>query len=448
MTLAYKTLIEKYNIPGPRYTSYPPVPFWKTPPTQETWIQHILEHYDHEVGLDLYVHVPFCEKLCYYCGCNRIVTKNHSVEESFINSLLKEWTIYQQKLGFIPKVHSLHLGGGTPTFLSAHNLNHLIQSFTKNKSQNFIGSIEIDPRTVNIDHLQVLQANHFSRISLGIQDFDPSVQEAIHRYQSPEMVQGLVDKLKKMKFQSINFDLIYGLPKQTLASIEQTFSIVKKMEPDLIAFYSYAHLPERISNQKLIREEELPNPEEKKALYELGKKLLEEQNYTDIGMDHFAKETSYLGEAKAKKKLKRNFMGYVDKKSEVLIGLGPSSISDSSISYIQNAKKLQDYQAAIELGNLAIETGHTHSAEDLAAQKLIQNLMCQNEINHHLLAGISYQKEILMEFQEMIHDGLLIMGEKSLQLTEIGKTLMRNVAMKLDHHLREQKVQNRFSQTI
>jgi oxygen-independent coproporphyrinogen-3 oxidase len=277
-------LVEKYNRPGPRYTSYPPVPFWHNIPSEKEWITHLKDNYQEDVGVDLYVHVPFCESLCYYCGCNRTITKNHDVEDYYLAALLKEWEIYKEKLGFSLKINSLHFGGGTPTFLSPSNLEKLITTLIQNKSNTFIGSIEIDPRTCNDGHIEVLSRLDIKRVSLGIQDFDPNVQKAINRDQSPAMVELLVEKLRLSNFASINFDLIYGLPKQSLDSISKTIEIVAKLKPDLIAFYSYAHLPERIKNQRLIVESDLPSPEKKKELYELGKKLLIENGYVDVGM--------------------------------------------------------------------------------------------------------------------------------------------------------------------
>ena len=242
-----KKLIDKYSRPGPRYTSYPPVPFWTGAPDESEWLRQIATRYSPDQGVDLYVHVPFCERLCYYCGCNRTITRNHEVEDPFVQMVIQEWDIYRNKLGFSPKVNSLHFGGGTPTFLSPQNLNTLISCLTANRTDSFIGSIEIDPRTCSIEHLKVLSNTGVSRVSLGIQDFDPEVQKSINRLQSVSMVEKLVEKLREYYFKSINFDLIYGLPKQSIDSITDTMRIVAKLRPDLIAFYGYAHLPK---NQK------------------------------------------------------------------------------------------------------------------------------------------------------------------------------------------------------
>jgi oxygen-independent coproporphyrinogen III oxidase len=441
-------LIKKYNIAGPRYTSYPPVPFWHGTPTSDKWIEDIKNHHNFVSGLDLYIHIPFCDSLCYYCGCSRVITKDHGVEKPFIDSLLKEWNLYIQKIGLVPRVHSLHFGGGTPTFLSPANLDFLLSELTSNRTANFIGSIEIDPRTCQLEHLAVMQKHSIKRVSLGIQDFDPSVQRAIHRHQSPQMIESLVSQLRSNKFESINFDLIYGLPKQTLQSIHETISIVNSLRPDMIAFYSYAHLPEKIRNQRLIKTEDLPTPELKRELYELGKRLLLENGYIEIGMDHFALPSNFLYQAKNSGKLKRNFMGYVDKKAPVLLGLGPTAISDSSVSFIQNVKEVKQYQALLEQGQLPIEKGHQHSHSDLLVQKIIQDLMCNYSIDLALIEETAYSNEIMLALQEFENDGIVQLSTDRLTITNRGLPFVRNVAMAFDFHLREQNHGVRFSQTI
>jgi oxygen-independent coproporphyrinogen-3 oxidase len=447
-TMKLNDLIKKYNIPGPRYTSYPPVPFWRQTPNESEWIENVKSKYKEEQGLDLYVHIPFCESLCYYCGCSRVITKNHSLEESYVKTLLAEWFLYEKKLGFKPRVSSLHFGGGTPTFLSPENLDRLINKLTTNRTDNFIGSIEVDPRTCTVSHIKVLAKHSIRRVSLGVQDFDKDVQTAIHRDQSPEMVETLVNQLREHGIESINFDLIYGLPKQTNSSINETIKIVSGIRPDLIAFYSYAHLPERIKNQRLIHEADLPSPVAKRDLYETGKRLLAEEGYSDVGMDHFALPASYLYQAKVQQNLHRNFMGYVDKKSSVLIGLGTTSISDSSMSFIQNAKDVTTYQKLINEGKLAIQKGHVHHKRDLLVQQVIQDLMCSNAVTFHGLDQIPFWSQIELELKEFQTDGILQQSDDKIQLTEIGKAFARNVAMSFDFYLREQESSQKFSQTI
>jgi oxygen-independent coproporphyrinogen-3 oxidase len=441
-------LINKYNRPGPRYTSYPPVPFWQNAPDEKKWISHLQTVYDDTKGVDLYVHVPYCESLCYYCGCSRVITRNHNVEDDYLALVLKEWDLYKEKLGFTPAVNSLHFGGGTPTFLSPANLDKLIRSLLEKKLPSFVGSIEIDPRTCQLEHLKILQKNNISRLSLGIQDFDPIVQKTINRDQPPHMVEALVEKIRESGCTSLNFDLIYGLPKQTLESITETLKIVNRMRPDLIAFYSYAHLPERIKNQRLIADKDLPSPELKRELYEHGKKLLLENGYTDVGMDHFALPSSYLYQAKMNNTLHRNFMGYVDKKSPILIGLGPTSISDSSLSFAQNAKDVKTYQDKIKQNLLPLEKGHTHSSKDLMIQNIILELMCTNQILLTAKAKIPYWNEIQAELNAFQADGILELSPEQLTIRPLGQGFVRNVAMCFDFHLREQITTTKFSQTI
>jgi oxygen-independent coproporphyrinogen-3 oxidase len=441
-------LIQKYNKPGPRYTSYPPVPFWNKKLDGPTWIDHLKKNYEQNPSMDLYVHVPYCESLCYYCGCHRTITKNHNVETPFIEALLKEWSLYQEKLGFSPSINSLHLGGGTPTFLSPENLERLILTITKNRGPSFVGSIEIDPRTCTREHLKVLAKCGLKRISMGIQDFDPKVQSAINRYQTPELIQEIISSARNLGIESINFDLIYGLPHQSLESIKETMRLVKELSPDLIAFYSYAHLPDRIKNQKLINSNDLPRPELKRQLYETGKSLLEENGFFEIGMDHFAQATSYLYEAHQNNQLHRNFMGYVDKKSSILLGLGPSSISDSGLSFCQNEKNFQAYQRKLEENELPLTHSHLHSTEDTLLQEIILDLMCRQRLHLDKVQNISHLESILKDLMEFEADGIINRLPQEIIITELGKGFTRNVAMSFDSYLREEETKIRFSATI
>jgi oxygen-independent coproporphyrinogen-3 oxidase len=440
-------LIEKYSLAAPRYTSYPPVPFWQNTPSDEQWINDLRVHYDESIGVDLYIHVPYCEKLCYYCGCNRKITQNHDLEAPFMDLIHNEWDLYVNSLGFIPKINSMHFGGGTPTFLSPKHLRSIINYLSKERTRSFIGSIEIDPRTCSNDHLSVLSDTGISRVSLGIQDFDSQVQSAINRYQPISLVERIVNNIRKMGISAINFDLIYGLPMQSIQSIENTMENVATLRPDSIAFYGYAHLPHKIKNQRLIKESELPSAVLRNQLYETGKRILLQDGYFDIGLDHFALPGNHLYEAKINGKLHRNFMGYVDKKSNVLIGLGPSSISDSSKSFVQNFKDIEDYQNALKLKKLPIEKGHTHTKIDLMVQNIILDLMCQRQVKIDL-DQITFQKEVLNDLNNLANDQLIYLKGNSLSLTTLGTIFMRNVAMVFDHHLRSQKSKTIFSQTI
>lgn len=441
-------LLAKYNRQGPRYTSYPPVPFWKNAPGETLWIEHLKAVYSNEEGMDLYVHVPFCEKLCYYCGCNRIVTKNYNVQDNFVELLIAEWKIYCDRLGFIPEINSLHFGGGTPTFLTPDNLEKLILVLTKNKKSTFTGSIEIDPRNTTLEHLDCFKRNGIKRVSLGIQDFDSAVQKAINRTQSYEMVETLVRELRSRDFESINFDVIYGLPKQNSETITETFRLIRNLKPDLIAYYSYAHLPERLKNQRLINPADLPEGSVKQALYELGKELLALDGYADVGMDHFALPHNFLHKARDNNLLHRNFMGYVDKKSPILLGLGPSSISDSSLSFVQNEKGLNEYEVKIKSGELAIALGHTHDEKDLNIQRIILGLMCRNESLLPVKSDIPYWEEVKNDLLSMEQDGMIKMDDYRVIVLPIGRKFIRNIAMVFDFYFREKMPAEKFSRTI
>lgn len=449
MNLKKNILVDKYNRPVPRYTSYPPVPFWHNAPSEEKWSTHLQLNYDKKLGIDLYVHVPYCEKLCYYCACNRTVTKNHAVEMNFVQLILKEWHLYQKKLGKDLIVHSLHLGGGTPTFLSPENLEHLLFTLLQNKSHKFIGSVELDPRTCQEGHIKVFQKYNFKRASLGIQDFDPEVQKKINRIQPPLLVKNLVQELRSHSFDSLNFDLIYGLPKQSLRSIRETMAFVTELKPDLIAMYSYAHLPEKIANQNLINENDLPSSQLKHGLHELGKKILKKNNYFSVGIDHFALPSNFLYKAKINKKLKRSFMGYIDEKSSILIGLGPSAISDSSFSFIQNNKEIKTYENNINAGALPIENGHIHNENDLLIKKIILEIMCHHETLLQNESHLPFWEEIDKELSAFEDDGILKRKNQLITLTPVGKKFSRNVAMCFDYYLRDKtNRQTKFSQAI
>lgn len=442
-------LLKKYDLPVPRYTSFPPMPFWNNELKVSQWIDDVRRNYNALTGLDLYIHIPFCESLCYYCGCNRTISKNHDVEDDIVDSILKEWKIYCEALGFVPKVSSIHFGGGTPTFLSGKNLDKLIETIGKLRHSSFIGSIEIDPRTCKDEHLRVLNDQDFKRISLGIQDFDEDVQIAINRKQSVKLVSELVNKIRSLNFESINFDLIYGLPMQTLATVKNTIDVVEKLAPDLIAFYSYAHLPSKIPNQRLISEKDLARGSEKNALFVYGQDRFLEMGYEDIGMDHFAKEENYLLEAKREQRLLRNFMGYTDRKTSVLIGLGPSAISDSSWSFGQNLKDFNEYRASIEQGVLPITKGHTLGDSEYQAQKIILNLMCRDQASLSETSNLPFRNEIIDDLISFMDDGLIEINGRGISLTEVGKRFRRNVAAVFDHHLRLQtNSQAKFSQSI
>src|SRR6476661_4118243 len=339
-------LIWKYNQPVPRYTSYPTVPNWNEHIEAQDWENNFKARFNdenHVNGISLYIHLPFCESLCTYCGCNKKITTNHKVEDEYLLAIEKEWNIYRKLMKQTPVIRELHLGGGTPTFFSPRNLQRLLNMILKNSiihpQHEF--SIEGHPNNTSAEHLRMLYHSGFRRISFGVQDNDPEVQRVINRIQPFENVQRVTELARSTGFRSVNFDLIYGLPLQTPESMERTINQVISLKPDRIAFYSYAHVPWTSKAQRLFDESHLPSAEEKIKLYLKGKELLMKSGYTDIGMDHFALSTDDLYEAWSSGRLHRNFMGYTTQSTKFLLGLGVSSISDTGNALAQNEKTLQ-----------------------------------------------------------------------------------------------------------
>lgn len=431
-------LEKKYNIPVPRYTSYPAVPHWNGAPCEGIWLGHLKDQYDPAQGVELYIHVPFCEKLCYYCGCHRVISKNKDRGLEYVNYLIKEWKLYKKKLGDI-KIASIHLGGGTPNFLTVEAFTNLFNELSPNfKEEEFKGSIEIDPRTCTKEQLDMYKSFGIERLSMGIQDFDEKVQLAIGRVQPYEKVKELVDYAREIGIADINFDLIYGLPFQSTNTITETIEKVLTLNPLQIAFYSYAHLPSRIKNQRLIPEEGLLHGMEKRALYEKGKELLAINHYEEIGLDHFAKDDSSLAKAKKEGRLRRNFMGHTHKTSSMIIGLGCSSISSSIKSFAQNEKEVKEYYNKIDSGLLAIRSGHIQSSQDLEVEEIMQDFFATNSIDKKSWKKLNHASIIKQKLDELQEDGLIEEGDRFL-VTEKGRPFMRNIASIFDHHLLKSK---------
>jgi len=347
------SLIKKYNVPVPRYTSYPTVPFWDTnKPSPKQWfdiVKHTFDQTNEEQGISVYIHLPFCESLCTYCGCNTRITKNHKVEGEYIVSLLTEWKQYLSVFDTKPIIRELHLGGGTPTFFSPENLKSLIVQLLEgceiHPDHEF--GFEGHPNNTTKAHLQVLYDVGFRRVSYGIQDLDLKVQETINRIQPYENVERATLDAREVGYESVNFDLIYGLPHQTTTTVADTIQQITKLSPDRIAYYSYAHVPWVKPGQRSYSTSDLPANGEKQQLYELGKSLLTNLGYVDVGMDHFALKTDELYKAMRQGTLHRNFMGYTVSNTSLLIGLGTSAISDAKYAYLQNKKKVEEYKSDI-----------------------------------------------------------------------------------------------------
>ncbi|WP_396188205.1 oxygen-independent coproporphyrinogen III oxidase [Flavobacterium sp.] len=451
------SLIQKYNVPGPRYTSYPTVPYWEEEKFNlEKWkheVQQTFKATNNSEGISLYIHLPFCESLCTFCGCNKRITKRHEVEEPYITALLQEWKMYCKLFANRPIIKEIHLGGGTPTFFSSKNLSSLINGIFEmaNLASDYEFSFEGHPNNTTKEHLQTLFDLGFRRVSFGVQDYSVKVQEAIHRVQPFHNVAKVTFWAKEIGYTSIGHDLIFGLPFQTLEDVKDTILKTKSLLPDRISFYSYAHVPWIKGNgQRGFHDEDLPKDEEKRALYEEGKKLLLENGYHEIGMDHFALVSDSMFTSFKNKTLHRNFMGYTASKTDLMIGLGVSSISDSWSSFAQNEKTLEAYYARIESKELPVFRGHHLSEEDLIIRKHILNLMCHFETSW--TTAETYFEEIndvLEHVKEMEQDDLIYLNDTSLQVTEKGKAFVRNICMAFDLRLmRKVPDTELFSMTI
>lgn len=435
-------LIDKYHVAAPRYTSYPTVPYWDTAaPDLEEWKKSVKFSFDQSNsgnGISLYVHLPFCESLCTYCGCNTRITKNHQVESPYLEAVLKEWQLYRQLLEKKPIIREIHLGGGTPTFFTAENLSILIKGLLEGSDLHSDAefSFEAHPNNTNEDHLRTLYNLGFRRLSLGIQDFDPKVQLIINRIQTFEQVQDITALAREIGYTSINYDLIYGLPLQTLEGLKQTLLQVGKLMPDRIAFYSYAHVPWIKPGQRSFTEDDLPNVIEKQKLYELGREMFTSMGYEEIGMDHFALKSDSLYEAEISGKLHRNFMGYTHQYTQLMIGLGVSSISDSWFAFAQNVKKVEDYYDLLAKGQLPIFKGHQLTEGDLLIRKHILNLMCQGKTSwDNTLTSSEILLDGIQRLKQLEEDELVEVGENYIQVTQLGKRFLRNICMALDARL-------------
>lgn len=451
-----QSLIQKYNVQGPRYTSYPTVPYWNTTaPTQQEWINEVNKAFtstNNTEGISIYIHLPFCESLCTYCGCNTRITVNHAVEAPYINALITEWQMYLQIFQGKPNIKEIHLGGGTPTFFSAENLKKLISTIvaTSNVLPNAEFSFEAHPNNTKLCHLKTMYDLGFKRISLGIQDFNEVVQDAINRKQSFEQVKSITQLAREVGYTSINYDLIYGLPFQTIESVKDTIEKTIQLKPDRIAFYSYAHVPWLKPGQRKYSEKDLPSGDNKRALYELGREMFEKADYVEIGMDHFALKTDSLYVAEKNGDLHRNFMGYTAGKTHLMIGLGVSSISDTWTAFAQNVKTVEEYYARIEKNELPIFKGHLLTSEDLILRQHILNIMCRMKTSwekaEQQCQALYAALEMLNEMEE---DGLLILDNHQLIVTEKGRPFIRNICMAFDARLHRNKPETAlFSQTV
>jgi len=455
-------LVRRYDRPGPRYTSYPTaVQFHDgfreaeyraaaartngaTPPAP----------------LSLYVHVPFCASPCFYCGCTKVITRSREQAENYLTRLYREIELQAELFDRERVVDQLHFGGGTPTFLNPWQLEDLLKKldwhFSLRKDDQREFSIEIDPRTCEPDTIDLLARAGVNRMSLGIQDFDPEVQVAVNRVQSPEQTFALMDRARAAGYKSVSVDLIYGLPKQDRGRFERTLDIVIDAKPDRLAVYSYAHLPHMFKPQKRIHAEDLPSGAEKLALLGLTMEKLTTAGYVYIGMDHFALPDDELAVALREGSLHRNFQGYSTHADCDLVALGVSSIGKLGDTYAQNYKTLHDYYQAIDAGHLAVHRGLELNDDDRLRRSVIQSIMCRMRVDFAEVDSAwavrfeDYFARELAALQPLIADGLLVMRERSFELTPIGRLLMRNVAMCFDAYLpgHQQSDTPRFSRAV
>lgn len=446
-------LIKKYNIPSPRYTSYPTVPHWnKEAFNKQEHLKRLVTSYkkDKSEGLSLYIHLPYCESLCTYCGCNKRITRNHKVEEPYIQAVLEEWKMYVDVLGEKPKLAEVHLGGGTPTFFSAENLSVLMDGIlehaTAGEKAQF--SFEAHPNNTTYEHLKALKGKGYNRLSLGIQDFDPVVQHTINRVQSFVQVRKVTQDARALGFRSVNYDLIYGLPKQTMEGLLDTFDKVLVLNPDRIAFYSYAHVPWKSPSQRGYDESDLPSETMKIELYNAGREKLLRNGYVEIGMDHFAKPNDGLAVAAQKGEMHRNFMGYTEAKNDTLIGLGVSAISDAWSSLAQNPLSVEAYLEWIDNGELPLVKGHLHTERDITIRKAILELMCNFSCTITYLTE-EERKLVIQRLSEHLADDLLEVDDNGIHVKPEGQAFIRTICMALDEFVwTNRSGEKMFSQSV
>lgn len=453
-------LLRRYDVAGPRYTSYPTADRFVEAFGETEYLQALEQRRDglgvKVMPLSLYVHIPFCESLCYYCACNKIITKHHERGEEYLRYLAREVELTVAHLGQGQTVSQLHLGGGSPTFLSDTELKALMAMLRRNFNFTPGGeySVEVDPRTVTRDRLAHLAELGFNRLSFGVQDFEPAVQKAVHRIQPAEQVFDLVAASREMGFDSVNVDLIYGLPMQTPETFERTLHQVVSLKPDRIALYGYAHLPERFKPQRRIHTQELPPAASKLSMLSSALKILIDAGYVYVGMDHFALPNDALAIAKRQGRLHRNFQGYSTQPDCDLVALGVSSIGRVGATFSQNVKTLDEYYDLLNQGRLPIERGLALSRDDLVRRSVIMALMCQGSVLFesvelaHLIDFKTYFATEMAKLADMQAQGLVVLDESGVHVTELGWFFVRGVAMVFDKYLQADRTRARFSKII
>jgi oxygen-independent coproporphyrinogen-3 oxidase len=451
--VSYSELLEKYDVPGPRYTSYPSVPHWTRAPSSEEWLTHLAQAVERgkkaNEGASLYVHIPFCRSLCHYCGCNTFISRDPSVSDPYVDDLLKEWGLYVSRLGTL-RLDEVHLGGGTPTYLSAEQLDRLLTGLfaAARVPDEAELSIEVDPRVTTPAQLAVLARLGFTRISLGIQDFDPKVQASVNREQTVDQVRAVTEQARSLGFDSVNFDLIYGLPHQTPKSITETMAAVMQLAPDRIAFYGYAHVPWMKPAMRRFQDADVPAGPQKRKLYEVGRAELAHAGYREIGMDHFGREGDALLAAADGQTLHRNFMGYTVRRTMPMLGLGVSSIGDTWTAFAQNEKTVPAWRERVLRGELPITRGHVLDTEDLVLRRHILDVMTRFEADWSV-ETTPFLDEAPSRLEEMARAGLVELRPTGVKVTPEGRPFVRNVCMALDGRLARQAAGPKmFSRTV
>jgi len=450
-------LIKKYDKSGPRYTSYPTAIQFSENFTEEDYYQQVKLSNERNTPLSLYFHIPFCDTICYYCGCNKIVTKNRNHAQPYLDALYKELALQGALFKATRVVHQLHWGGGTPTFISHAQMTELMEQtrrhFTLLDDDSGEYSIELDPREVNGSSINLLRKLGFNRISLGVQDFNPKVQQAVNRIQSYKETRDVILAARKNKFHSISLDLIYGLPFQTVTSFNETIDKVLDLEPDRLSVFNYAHLPEMFKTQRQINADDLPSAEDKLAILQQVTNKLINAGYEYIGMDHFAKPTDELAVAQKEGKLYRNFQGYSTNSDCDLVAMGVTSIGKIADSYSQNIKTIKEYTAILDSGQLPVYRGVSLSQDDILRREVINQLICHFELNFRKIENdfsvnfTDYFSAELKQLKEMQDDSLLELTQNKILVLPEGKLLIRNICMVFDIYLKKTAGQ-KFSKTI
>ena len=437
-------LVKKYNVAGPRYTSYPPATKFTDAVKWPELAERILENNRTERDLSLYFHIPFCETLCWYCGCTTVITLNHGQGSTYLNYLDKEIAQMSTLLNPRRKVVQLHWGGGSPTFLQPDEIRRLGESIRKHFtfSDDLEAGVEIDPRRLTRDHIAALREVGFNRASLGVQDFDPVVQQAVHRIQPREMTEQVLGWVRELGFSSVNFDLIYGLPHQTVESFNRTLDIVLSLQPDRLAVFSYAHVPWVKPAQKILEHKVLPPPEVKlELLKSVIERLTEDHRYVYIGMDHFARPGDELAVAQRRKQLQRNFQGYSTRAGADIYAFGMSSISQIPDAYFQNEKDLPKYYAALDAGQVPLVRGYLVTDEDKIRRDTIMRVMCDLSLDYAAMSrrlGLNFTSYFERELESLAPfeaDGLLRRSATGMEITDKGRLFIRNIAMTFDNTL-------------